>query len=68
MSSEFKRTEIKATYEFCRPHIKSFRTALDIGCDEFMFTGRLENDFKNIHCWDFRNKTSMMSRHVNDIS
>ena len=68
MSSEFKTSEIKATYDFCRPHIKSFRTALDIGCDEFMFAGRLENDFNTIHCWDFRDKSSMMSRNINNTT
>ena len=58
---------MQATYDFCRPHIKSFRTALDIGCDEFMFAGKLEQDFDSIHCWDFRDKSAMMSRHVQDM-
>lgn len=65
MATEFKQNEVNQTYEFCRPHIKSFRTALDIGCDEFMFAGKLEKDFDNIHCWDFRDKSAMMSKHVN---
>lgn len=64
MSSEFKMKERQQTYEFCLPHIKSFRTALDIGCDEFMFAGLLEKKFHQIHCWDFRDKSSMILRHV----
>jgi hypothetical protein len=42
MSSEFKQREVNQTYQFCRPYLKQFRTALDIGCDEFMFAGVLE--------------------------
>ena len=68
MSSEFKQREVDQTYQFCRPHLKQFRTALDIGCDEFMFAGVLEADFDTIHCWDFRDKTNQMSRHVKDKS
>jgi FkbM family methyltransferase len=68
MSTEFKQKEVNQTYEFCRPHLKSFRTALDIGCDEFMFAGKLEQDFERIHCWDFRDKSKMMGRYVSDTN
>lgn len=66
MSQEFKQSEVNRTYEFCRPHVNKFRTALDIGCDEFMFAGKLEQDFDQIHCWDFRDKSQQMSRYVNN--
>jgi FkbM family methyltransferase len=66
MPVEFKQQEIDQTYAFCRPYLKSFRTALDIGCDEFMFAGKLEKDFNSVHCWDFRDKTAQMQRHVTD--
>ena len=64
MSSEFKQQECVRTYEFTRPHLQQHRTALDIGCDEFMFAGLLTQDFDHVHCWDFRDKSAQMSRHV----
>jgi len=66
MSSELKLAEVQALYNMCRPHIRSFRTALDIGCDIFHFASQLENDFQHIHCWDFRDKSSQMTRVIKD--
>ena len=66
MPLEFKQQEVNQTYDFCRPHIKNFRIALDIGCDEFMFAGKLEKDFDLVHCWDFRDKRPQMSHHVDN--
>jgi FkbM family methyltransferase len=66
MSSELKLVEVQALYNMCRPHIRSFRTALDIGCDVFHFAAELEKDFQHIHCWDFRDKSSQMTRVIND--
>jgi FkbM family methyltransferase len=68
MSSEFKLAEVKALYNLCKPYIKSFRTALDIGCDVFHFAAEMEKDFENIHCWDFRDKSSQMTRVIKDPS
>lgn len=66
MSSELKLAEVQALYNMCRPHIRSFRTALDIGCDVFHFAAELEKDFEHIHCWDFRDKSSQMARVIKD--
>jgi FkbM family methyltransferase len=66
VSYEFKINEVEATYNFCLPHIKRFHTALDIGCDVFMFAGKLEEDFQHIHCFDFRNKWSQASNYIKD--
>ena len=33
-----------------------------------MFAGKLEKDFGKVHCWDFRDKSAMMSNHVTDTS
>ena len=68
MSSELKLAEVQALYNMCRPHIRSFRTALDIGCDVFHFASQLENYFEHIHCWDFRDKSSQMTRVIDDPS
>lgn len=68
MSEQFKIAEVQATFDFCLPHLKQRRTALDIGCDEFMFAGLLERTFDTVHCWDFRDKSSMMKNRVRDIS
>lgn len=68
MSHEFKIKEVEATYDFCRPHIKQFRTALDIGCDEFMFAGMLAKEFEHTHCFDFRNKWAQAGRYIGDKS
>jgi len=66
MSEQEKIHQVRVIYEFCKPHIKSFRTALDIGCDVFHFTSKLENDFEHIHCWDFRDKSSQMAHMIKD--
>ena len=68
MSQQFKIQEVAKTYEFCRPYIKKFGAALDIGCDEFMFAGALEKDFKHVYCFDFRNKSSQMRSVISDSS
>lgn len=66
VSEKSKLTDIKEMYDLCRPHIKSFRTALDIGCDVFHFASILQEDFQHIHCFDFRDKSSQMGRVIKD--
>ena len=68
MSEQEKIRQVRETYQFCKPHIKSFRTALDIGCDVFHFASQLEKDFEHIHCWDFRDKSSQMARVIKNPS
>ena len=63
---DFKQQETDNTYDFCKPWLKSKRIALDIGCDVFQFAGKLEKDFDNIHCFDFRNKFDQVKRYVSD--
>ena len=59
----------KKFYDWCRPYIKGDRIALDIGCDTFGFAQWLENDFKKIHCFDFRNReTHLKKANINNIS
>lgn len=55
-------------YDWCRPHIKNFRNALDIGCDTFGFAKNLETDFGHVHCFDFRDRGRFLSRTVKDPS
>ena len=66
MSEQEKIDQVRETYQFCKPHIKSFRTALDIGCDVFHFASQLESDFENIHCFDYRDKSRLMTRVIKD--
>ena len=68
MSSELKLAEVQALYNMCRPHIRSFRTALDIGCDVFHFASQLEKDFDHIHCYDFRDKSSQLKTAIEDTT
>lgn len=55
-------------YEWCRPHIKQFRNALDIGCDTFGFAKWLEPDFDHVHCFDFRDRGQFLAKEVKDTS
>lgn len=66
VSEKSKIAEVKSLYDICRPYIKGFRTALDIGCDVFHFASVLEQDFKHIHCFDFRDKSSQMGKAILD--
>lgn len=66
MSDKTKITEVQILYDLCRPYIGTFRTALDIGCDVFHFASVLVNDFKHVHCFDFRDKSRQMSRVIKD--
>lgn len=68
MSEQEKINQVRETYQFCKTHIKSFRTALDIGCDVFHFASQLESDFEHIHCFDFRDKSSHMGRVIKDTT
>lgn len=55
-------------YEWCKPHIKEFRNALDIGCDTFGFAKWLEPDFQHVHCFDFRDRQSFLAKEVKDVN
>ena len=68
MDDNEKLKEIHETYSLCAPYIKAHRIALDIGCDQFMFAGVLSEYFDAVHCWDFRDKSKSMKRHVRDTS
>jgi len=56
-----------AVYVWVKPYIRSFFNAVDIGCREGGFAREIENDFKHIYCFDFRNKQNDFSLNVNDI-
>lgn len=56
----------KKFYEWCRPFIKNYKTAIDIGCDTFGFAKWLEPDFDHIHCFDFRDRLSFLEKSVNN--
>jgi len=43
-------------YDFCKPFLKKFHTALDIGCDYLEWSIVLSKDFKSIKSFDFRPK------------
>jgi hypothetical protein len=55
-------------YEWCKPHIKEFRNALDIGCDTFGFAKWLEPDFQHVHCFDFRDRQSFLAKEVKNVN
>ena len=43
-------------YQWARPYIKNFDVAVDVGCRQGYFALNLEEDFKKIYCFDFRDK------------
>ena len=62
----WRQQQTDQTYAFARKHMTRFGIALDIGCDEFAITGHLAREFQHTHCFDFRDKTAMMRKHVKD--
>jgi FkbM family methyltransferase len=51
------KTEIYLNqYNFCKPYIKEFTTALDIGCDRLLWSKIMAPDFEFVHSFDFRKK------------
>ena len=58
----------KTVYAWCKEHIKVFANAVDVGCREGGFARELENDFKHIYCFDFRDKKNSFSFNVKDMS
>ena len=62
----WRQQQTDQTYEFARRHMTRFRTALDIGCDVFEIAGHLAREFDHTHCFDFRDKTAQMHKHVDD--
>ena len=51
-------------YNWCKPYIKEFNNAIDIGCDTFGFARWMENDFNHIYCFDFRDRESFLEENV----
>ena len=62
----WRQQQADQTYAFARKHMTRFGTALDIGCDVFEIAGHLAQEFQHTHCFDFRDKTAMMHKHVKD--
>ena len=55
-------------YNWCKPYIKEFNNAIDIGCDTFGFARWMENDFNHIYCFDFRNRKRFLDSNVQNLS
>jgi len=64
----WRQQQVDQTYAFARPHMTRFRVALDIGCDVFEIAGHLAREFQHTHCFDFRDKTAQMHKHVEDMT
>ena len=58
----------KNLYDWCKPYIKEFNNAIDIGCDTFGFARWMENDFNHVYCFDFRNRKQFLNRNVQNLS
>jgi len=58
----------KTVYSWSKKQIKNFSNAVDIGCREGGFARELENDFKHIYCFDFRDKKHFFQKNVKDLS
>ena len=58
----------KNLYDWCKPYIKEFNNAIDIGCDTFGFARWMENDFNHIYCFDFRNKQRIFEREIKNTN
>jgi len=43
-------------YDFCKPYLKKFNTALDIGCDYLEWSIVLTKDFQAVKSFDFKPK------------
>lgn len=53
--------ECLKTYQVAKPYIKNFRSAIDVGCRDGDFTRPLNDDFKNVYCFDYRNRMTVNS-------
>lgn len=62
----WRQQQADQTYAFARKHMNRFRTAIDIGCDVFEIAGHLAREFQHTHCFDFRDKSAQMYKHVED--
>ena len=51
-------------YQWARPYIKNFNVAVDVGCRQGYFALNLEEDFKKIYCFDFRDKRKEFKMNV----
>jgi FkbM family methyltransferase len=49
---EFPKHACKMTYLLSKPHIRNFRTAIDVGCRVGEFSRYLHLDFKHVYCFD----------------
>ena len=63
-----KVAHCREVYQWARTHIKNFTTAVDVGCRQGEFSANLEDDFKKIYCFDFRDKSAEFKHHVKDIN
>ena len=67
MIDTIKTAHCRDVYQWARPHIKNFTAAVDVGCRQGQFAMNLEEDFKKIYCFDFRDKTKEFKQHVKDM-
>ena len=51
-------------YHWARSYIKNFDVAVDVGCRQGYFALNLEEDFKKIYCFDFRDKRKEFKMNV----
>lgn len=55
-----------SVYNWVKPFIKNFSNAVDVGCREGGFAREMENDFRHIYCFDFRNKQTDFFSNIKD--
>lgn len=55
----------KRQYKFCKPYIKNFHTALDIGCEILDWSKVMSPDFEEIKSFDFRDRNTDLTDHPN---
>lgn len=60
--------ECLLVYEWARPHLKQFKTAVDVGARQGWFAKNMEKDFEHVHCFDFRDHRTQFQQTVNDIN
>ena len=51
-------------YQWAKPYIKNFNVAVDVGSRQGYFALNLEEDFKKIYCFDFRDKRKEFKMNV----
>jgi FkbM family methyltransferase len=63
--TEFNKIKgCRDVYQWARPYIKNFNVAVDVGCRQGYFALNLEEDFKKIYCFDFRDKRKEFKMNV----